>query len=90
MTLVAGLEFRTKCASTYSHLRCLPLAQVEFYFGCFRFVSGCFNYSSFLKTAVRQNNLLFSLLIALGIRLLAILLSICIELITASDPRGRS
>ena len=38
----------------------------------------------------RQNNLLFSSLGALGIRLLAVLLSIRIALIIASDPCGRS
>ena len=48
------------------------------------------NYPISTTIATRLNNLLFSSLIALGIRLLAVLLSIRKALITASDPCGRS
>jgi hypothetical protein len=90
VTLVAGLELGTKCACTYSHSRCLPLVLVAFRSVVFLFALGVGEQSLAITIITRRNNLLFSSLSALGIRLLAVLLSIRIALIIASDPCGRS
>jgi hypothetical protein len=90
VTLVAGLELGTKCACTYSHSRCLPLVLVAFRSFFFLFTFGVREQSLAISIITQRNNLLFSSLSALGIHLLAVLLSIWIALIIASDPCGRS
>jgi hypothetical protein len=56
----------------------------------FLFAFGVGEQSLAISVITRRNNLLFSSLSALGICLLAVLLSIRIALIIASDPCGRS
>jgi hypothetical protein len=85
---VASLELGTKCACTYSHSRYLPLVLVAFRSGFLLLAFGVGKQSLAITIITRRNNLLFSSLSALGIRLLAVLLSIRIVLIIASDPCG--
>jgi hypothetical protein len=87
---VAGLELGTKCACIYSHSRCLPLVLVAFCSVFFLFAFDVGEQSLAITIITRRNNLLFSSLSALGIGLLAVLLSIRIALIIASDPCGQS
>jgi polyferredoxin len=87
---VAGLELGTKCACAYSHSGCLPLVLVAFRSFFFLFAFGVGKQSLAITIITRQNNLLFSSLSALGIRLVAVLLSIWIALLVTSDPCGRS
>jgi hypothetical protein len=67
VTHVAGLELGTKCACTYSHLRCLPLFLVAFRFVFFLFTFGVGEQSLAITIITRRKSLLFSSLSALGI-----------------------
>jgi hypothetical protein len=68
----------------------IPLVLVAFRSDFLLFAFGAGKQSLAITIITRRNNLLFSSLSALGIRLLAVLLSIRIALITISDPCGGS